>query len=196
NTFQQVAMGKISSALVLLMMVMSCMADTEERAQIVALKTILNNLVVKGKDITVQYDLYNVGSKAAQNLQLEEEGFPSDYFELKAGLLRARWASLPAGANVSHSVVLTPLQSVMFNVSQATVRYRASEDSRGFTVGQTSGFGEVVIYDTAAYDRQFSAHATEWLTFGLMSLPSIAIPMALWYKSHRKYAALATRKLD
>ncbi|PAA69121.1 hypothetical protein BOX15_Mlig020275g1 [Macrostomum lignano] len=189
-------MGKISSALVLLMMVMSCMADTEERAQIVALKTILNNLVVKGKDITVQYDLYNVGSKAAQNLQLEEEGFPSDYFELKAGLLRARWASLPAGANVSHSVVLTPLQSVMFNVSQATVRYRASEDSRGFTVGQTSGFGEVVIYDTAAYDRQFSAHATEWLTFGLMSLPSIAIPMALWYKSHRKYAALATRKLD
>ncbi len=36
----------------------------EERARLLASKNILNQLLVEGKDLTVEYDIYNVGGRS------------------------------------------------------------------------------------------------------------------------------------
>jgi len=44
-------------------------ADTEN-ARLLASKTLLNQFIVEDKDLTVQYDIYNIGGRSAKLLKL------------------------------------------------------------------------------------------------------------------------------
>ncbi|ELW59847.1 Translocon-associated protein subunit beta [Tupaia chinensis] len=108
--------------------------QAEEGARLLASKSLLNRYAVEGRDLTLQYNIYNVGSSAS---------------------------------NVSHTVVLRPLKAGYFNFTSATITYLAQED------------GPVVL---------------DWAAFGVMTLPSIGIPLLLWYSSKRKYDTPKTKK--
>ncbi|KAL7978314.1 hypothetical protein Chor_014853 [Crotalus horridus] len=70
-------------------------------------------------------------------------------------------------SNVSHTVVLRPLKAGYFNFTSATITYLVQEG------------GQVVL---------------DWAAFGVMTLPSIGIPLLLWYSSKRKYDTPKTKK--
>ncbi|KAF3834464.1 hypothetical protein F7725_025668, partial [Dissostichus mawsoni] len=106
----------------------------EEGARLLASKSLLNRYAVEGRDLTLQYNIYNVGSRAS---------------------------------NVSHTVVLRPLKAGYFNFTSASVSYLAQEG------------GQVLL---------------DWAAFGVMTLPSIGIPLLLWYSSKRKYDSPKAKK--
>uniref|UniRef100_A0A8C5W9G8 Translocon-associated protein subunit beta n=1 Tax=Leptobrachium leishanense TaxID=445787 RepID=A0A8C5W9G8_9ANUR len=169
-------------ALLGLLVVVQC----EEGARLLASKSLLNRYAVEGKDLTLQYNIYNVGSSAALEVELSDDSFPPEDFGIVSGMLNVKWDRIAPASNVSHTVVLRPLKAGYFNFTSATVSYLAQEGAQ-VVVGYTSAPGQGGILAQREFDRRFSPHFLDWAAFGVMTLPSIGIPFLLWFSSKRKY---------
>ncbi|XP_013403097.1 translocon-associated protein subunit beta [Lingula anatina] len=156
-------------------------------ARLLASKTILNQYLVEGKDLTVEYNIYNVGESTAVDVQLVDMGFPQSDFETVRGSLRVKWERIAPGTNVSHAAILSPLKPGYFNFTAAEVRYQGSEENSEVQLTYTTAPGEEGIVSRKDYDRKFSPHVIDWVTFAIMTLPSIGFPFMLWYSSKSKY---------
>ncbi|XP_027581611.1 translocon-associated protein subunit beta isoform X1 [Pipra filicauda] len=165
----------------------------EDGARLLASKSLLNRYAVEGKDLTLQYNIYNVGSSAALDVELSDDSFPPEDFGIVSGMLNVKWDRIAPASNVSHTVVLRPLKAGYFNFTSATITYLAQEGGQ-VVVGFTSAPGQGGILAQRDFDRRFSPHFLDWAAFGVMTLPSIGIPLLLWYSSKRKYDTPKTKK--
>ncbi|EDM00696.1 signal sequence receptor, beta (predicted), isoform CRA_a [Rattus norvegicus] len=154
-------------SLVVVVLALLAVSQAEEGARLLASKSLLNRYAVEGRDLTLQYNIYNVGSSAALDVELSDDSFPPEDF----GIV---------------SVVLRPLKAGYFNFTSATITYLAQEDGP-VVIGSTSAPGQGGILAQREFDRRFSPHFLDWAAFGVMTLPSIGIPLLLWYSSKRKY---------
>ncbi|XP_073493719.1 translocon-associated protein subunit beta isoform X2 [Phyllobates terribilis] len=180
-------MKTLFAALLALLAVARC----EEGARLLASKTLLNRYAVEGKDLTLQYNIYNVGSSAALDVELSDDSFPPEDFGIVSGMLNVKWDRIAPASNVSHTVVLRPLKAGYFNFTSASITYLAQEGSQ---MGYTSAPGQGGILAQREFDRRFSPHFLDWAAFGVMTLPSIGIPLLLWYSSKRKYDTPKSKK--
>lgn len=155
-------------------------------------KTILNEHVVEGKDLTIQYSLYNIGSSTAQSVMLSDDTFLPEEFENKQGLMTVKWDRINANANVTHTVVLRPLAAGFFNMSWASINYQSPESKSIQGYSSAPGVVQVISYDV--FSRKYEAHLVDWLAFVAMSAPTILLPLFLWYRSHSKYENLKLKK--
>ncbi|XP_062887911.1 translocon-associated protein subunit beta [Mobula hypostoma] len=165
----------------------------EDGARLLASKSLLNNYAVEGRDLTLQYSIYNVGSSAALDVELSDDSFPPEDFGIVSGMLTVKWDRIAPASNVTHTVVLRPLKAGYFNFTSATVSYLAQEGGP-VVMGYTSAPGQGGILAQREFDRRFSPHFLDWAAFGVMTLPSIGIPLLLWYSSKRKYDTAKSKK--
>jgi translocon-associated protein subunit beta len=163
-------------------------------ARVLLAKQIHNKYLVEGMDIVVKYSLYNVGDNAATNIQVADNGFRAEDFDLVSGQTQFKLDRLGAGANTSQTVVVRPRKFGYFNFTAAEVNYAAREGSSVVLTGLSSDPGQGVIIAARDYDKQFSSHFLDWAAFAVMTLPSLGIPFMLWYSSKTKYEALAIKK--
>ncbi|KAM9625768.1 translocon-associated protein subunit beta-like isoform 1-T1 [Morphnus guianensis] len=75
-------------------------------------------------------------------------------------------------SNVSHTVVLRPLEAAYF--TSATIAYLAQEGGE-VIVGFMSATGQGGILAQCEFDGRFSPHFLDWVAFGMMTLPSIGM---------------------
>lgn len=172
-----------------LMMAYNVVADDGE-AKIILIKDILNDLVTEGHDLTIQYNLYNIGESAATDVHLADSNFHDSDFELVSGMTSVKWERIPAGSNVSHVVVVKPLKSAGFNFTSATVNYVAAEGNDP-TFGMSNELGELNILSLKEFKRVHASHMMEWGFFGVWCIPSILMPYVIYYKSKSKYSVKA-----
>jgi len=99
-------------------------------ARLLVQKRILNKYLVEGRDIIVDYDIFNVGDSPALDVRLTDSGFPPSDFDVVSGMLKFRIERIAPGANVTHTVVVKPNKFGMFNFTAAQVSYLDSEDSK------------------------------------------------------------------
>lgn len=179
----------MKSLICVVLLSLACLVSSadEENARLLASKNILNEILVEGRELTVEYTIYNVGGSAGLEVRLTDASFPSSDFEIVRGNLDVTWNRIAPGSNVSHAVILRPLKSGYFNFTSAELRYKASEDASEPTFGYTSGPGEGGIMNLRDYDRKFSPHILDWAAFAVMTLPSLGIPFILWFSSKSKY---------
>ncbi|WP_411025622.1 hypothetical protein, partial [Salmonella sp. s55004] len=105
----------------LCVMLLVGVASSQEGARLLAAKNLLNEYLVEGKDISVLYTIYNVGSSAALNVVLSDKTFPDSHFRPVLGKLTVQWERISPGNNVTHSVILQSVNSGFFNFTSATV---------------------------------------------------------------------------
>lgn len=165
-----------------------------ENARLLASKNILNQYMVENKDLTVEYQIYNVGGSSALNTQLVDNTFPEDDFEVVLGSLEVKWQRIGPGNNVSHVVIVKPLKAGYFNFSAAELSYLPSESATEPQRAYTSAPGEGGVVSFKDYDRKFSSHALDWAAFAVMTLPSLGIPFLLWRRSKCKYENMKLAK--
>jgi len=180
-------------ALVLCILVGGSHCDSDSNARLVVAKNVLNQFVVEGKDLTIHYTLYNVGSSPATAVTLAEESFPEDSFQTVHGLTSIKWKSIAPGTNVSHSIILRPLKSGVFNFTSAKVTYKPSEEGH-VQVAYSTAPGEGFIMSNKDYQRKHSPHLVDWGLFSLMCVPTMLVPLMIWYRSHSKYENFKVKK--
>merc|ERR1712136_740050 len=164
-------------------------SDLKSEAKLLATKFVTNKIVAQNRDLTIKYTIYNVGTNAASQVKLVDDSFPATSFVRVIGQLSVEWLSIPPNGNVTHVVVLKPLQSGYFNFTSAQLSYVPSEDTppqQAFT----SFPGEGGIMTETDFARKHSPHLLEWAIFGLMCMPSLIIPFLLWYRTQSKYAVV------
>ncbi|KAF6018980.1 SSR2 [Bugula neritina] len=168
-------------------------AQDDVSANLLVSKTILNKYVVQHKDITVEYNIYNVGDGPAHNVLLRDATFPPSDFKVIAGMPEAKWDVIAAGANVTHALVVEPHRPGYFNFSSADITYKTIENTDEVQIGYSSAPGEGAIYGLEDYERVFSPHIADWAVIALMTVPTLAFPYFLWLKSHKQYSGKSKR---
>uniref|UniRef100_A0A2P2HWL1 Translocon-associated protein subunit beta n=1 Tax=Hirondellea gigas TaxID=1518452 RepID=A0A2P2HWL1_9CRUS len=158
-----------------------------DRARLLASKRVHNLYLVEGQDIVVQYSLYNIGTAPALNVQLTDAGFSSENFEIAAGQLQVKFDRIAPGANVTHSIVVRPTKSGLFNFTAAEVSYLPSEDSVDVQVGFTSEPGQGGVISQRDYDKKFSPHVFDWIIFALLLVPALLVHFLMWRDTSSKY---------
>lgn len=211
------------AALLILCIALVASEEPQPTARLLASKQVLNQYLVQKKDLTIHYTIHNVGDSPAYDVNLVENNFAqgqsrtSDLpahvcrqtllnlcsssvgdFDFLGGFTKMHWDSIPAHSNVSSSLVLQPTKFGYFNFSSATVTYRAGQEAATPLIhGWTSAPGEGHILEMSQFNRQFSSHVADWLTFLIMAVPTVGIPYFLWYRSKVRFTetGLKAKKL-
>lgn len=168
-------------------------SDLEPQARLLVSKNVENELLVENRELTIRYDVYNVGSSTAFNVLLADNTFPESDFVTVRGQLSVTWKSLAPGTNLTHVVILKPLTHGVFNFTAASVSYQPTEEADN-QVAFTTMPGEGSIMTEVDFNRKHSPHLLEWAVFACMCTPSLLIPFLLWFKSHSKYSSTDGKK--
>lgn len=126
-------------------------ADTE-KAFLVVRKSIKEEVIVQGRNMTVRLHIYNGGISAAQNVEVKDAIPPE--FTLIEGSLETSVPSLKVGAAIKHTYVLVPKSGdATLVLPSAEVSYIAEAESGSIQAGRSAPLSVAILTPTQQIQR-------------------------------------------
>ncbi|GMR54324.1 hypothetical protein PMAYCL1PPCAC_24519, partial [Pristionchus mayeri] len=164
----------------------SSLAASED-AWLLASKSPQSQYGVEGMDYVVQYGLYNVGGKPATKVTLDDrQSYPKEYFDVVQGMLQTAVERLNPGENITHTVVLSPKLSGVFNETAAHISYRPDVHSNQLRSGLTTVAPKMYVYTKADYERRFGSNLERFLAFFVFMSPMTLYSLYAYVSSANK----------
>ncbi|KAG8146658.1 hypothetical protein E2320_013783 [Naja naja] len=150
----------------------------EEGARLLASKALLNRYAVEGRDLTLQYNIYNVGSRRFWYRLWDAQ--------------REMGQDCTGQQRVPHCGP----QAAEGRLLQLHIGHNHLPGAGGGTGGGRLHQCPRARRDPgpAGIRQEVFPHFLDWAAFGVMTLPSIGIPLLLWYSSKRKYDTPKNKK--
>ncbi|GMH23883.1 hypothetical protein Nepgr_025726 [Nepenthes gracilis] len=121
--------NRISHALVFIAIVVSFffsspIASSDSPFIVAHKKAALNRLKSGAEHVTVYIDIYNQGSATAYDVNLVDDSWPLDTFDVISGNTSNSWERLDVGAEVSHTFQLDAKVKGRFQGAPAVIKFR------------------------------------------------------------------------
>lgn len=172
-----------------------CALAMAEEPRLLVTKTVMNEVMVEGQEMTVSYAIHNVGEAAAANVLVnDDEGFPGEQFEHLVGLKSITLDHLAAGESAHHNVIYKPLFGGAYNFTGAQVTYTNADDEDSSYVGVSSKPRQNYVLSFAEYNKDYAQHLTEWAIFGVASLVLVFVPYFMYKQSASQYDAIKAKR--
>lgn len=138
----------------------------------------LSGPLVHGRNVTVRYDIRNVGASGASKVYLRDNTFPQSRFDLLSGSFRHTWPTVDAGAAVTLDVLVTPRRAGILFVAPPAITY--ADHSGQSRVTRLAAPESIQVEDLLNYRRRTDRHGLEWALYAASFLLFSAFP-ALFY---------------
>mmetsp|Transcript_24386 Transcript_24386/g.83364 ORF Transcript_24386/g.83364 Transcript_24386/m.83364 type:complete len:211 (-) Transcript_24386:179-811(-) len=137
----------------------------EDRAFLLIHSSIAEDPVVAGRNITVSIQVFNAGTSAAFDVELEQQTPPGA--PILEGETSAELGRLGAGQNVTHTYVMSASEPGTIVVGPASVKYRATEEDSAVTFGAVPG-KQVGVVGAAEHYASMGLKAGAYATLGFV----------------------------
>lgn len=138
---------------------------------LIAFEKVVTGPLVAGMNVTVTYEIYNVGLHPATGVSLRDSSYPASRFESE-GSTRMQWEALAPGQSVRHSISIRPRRAGQLFVSPPSVSYTDSNDGSQHTSRLASSEDDdaVLVEDLIEFRRRNDTHTTSWSIYSLAFL--------------------------
>jgi len=143
---------------------------------LIARRTFLNDTFVENMEMTVRIEIWNLGTKEAMNVVIEEN-YPSDQF---SAVEKKTFEKILATENVTYEYKVTPNFHGVTNIASTHLKY----DDREAYIDDLQN---VLVISTEEYVRRHNLHILDWCVYGVSALVSASVPALVYFKKDRSF---------
>jgi len=163
--------------------------------RLISRKKILSKAPAAGQPMEVEYTIWNVGSTDVSDVELIDESWAAEDF-VEAVKVSFKTAKIEAGGKYSETHTVVPRAEGKVTLSGAKLTYKSVTAAEGgdSVVYKSEGASEglVPISSAAHYARHVQSHIFDWLCFGLLAVPSTALPYMAAQNTLTRYGKAKT----
>eukprot|EP01132_Coremiostelium_polycephalum_P009064 gene9064-11102_t len=177
---------KIVTALLLVLFITGFTFASE--AELLFQKKIVDGPVV-GKELLIQFVIYNVGSEAAHDVSFEDTDFlDGTTFKVISGESKGNWEQILPSSKVSLNMTVIPNNQGIYPLTSTVLKYLKNSHTKEHSYLTAASYSGMFVESLQDYEKRTSLHIKEWATFFLLCLGSVAFPLSTWvyYKMNYK----------
>jgi hypothetical protein len=167
----------MKSAVVALVLAVCVALCVGENANVVVKKTVLTENLAVGREVEVEFEVWNIGTSTAYDLKFDDNQYGGK-FELKEGSFEASWERLAPAANESLKLTLVAVADGETTLPPAKLTFKQEKedpDTEIEVVWSTTPKPTNVL-TARAYAKYFEPHYREWAKFCVLAVGPVVVP--------------------
>jgi len=142
---------------------------------LVARRTFLNDSFVEGREMTVRIQIWNLGTKEAMNVVVEER-----YPDMFTKVPKKTYEKILATENVTFEYTVTPKSSGVTRIPRTHIKYDDNEAYIDMDI-------DLLVESPEQYAKRTNRHIIDWAIYGVASLVAAALPGFILYSKNKSF---------
>jgi len=142
---------------------------------LIARRTFLNDSFVENRPMTVRIEIWNLGTKEATNVVVEEK-----YSSMFSTVETKTYDKILATENVTFEYVVTPKSSGFAIIPRTHIKY---DDREAYIDANLN----LLVETPEQYAKRTNRHIIDWSIYAVASLIACGLPLFVFYKRDKDF---------